>query len=400
LLVSIEGLVDDGLLPREVLTEVPTSLARGESRYAVASAVKFPLFERAWLNFEAGGGCQTTTWKRFVKRNEHWLPGWRDFMSDSSGLHAFLQFQFTRQWERFRAGAEARGIRLLGDVPLFVALDSADVRANPELFRLDRKGAPTVVTGVPPDQFSASGQRWGHPHYKWAAHRRTGFAWWTLRMRAAINRFHAVRIDHFIGLHHAYEIPATSETAVVGSWRRAPGGALLSALRLGLGGALPVVAEDLGSLTPAVDSLRDRFALPGMKLLQDAFGADDTASMPHRYPRHLVCYPGTHDNPTTLEWWARLDPASRARAQAYAGWDGVDPAHAMVRLAFTSPANTAIATMQDLLGLGPEARMNLPGTASGNWQWRLQPFGPSSLRPDTADRVRALARLTGRLRDP
>lgn len=399
LLVAIEGLVDDGLLPREVLTGVPPSLGRGSTRYSDATAIKYPLFVRAWQAFKAGGGLKSAPWKRFVRRNSYWLPGWRAFTNDSSGLHAFLQFEFARQWSRLRAAADSRGIRLLGDVPIYVAHGSADVRDHPELFRLARNGDPTVVTGVPPDQFSATGQRWGHPHYRWSAHRRTGFAWWIERMRAAIGRFDAVRIDHFIGLHHAYEIPATSDTAMHGTWRPAPGGALLMSLRQALGGVLPVVAEDLGSLTPGVVALRDRFALPGMRLLQDAFNTDDNPSAPHRHPRHLVCYPGTHDNPTAIEWWAHLDLGSRARARAYMGWDGIDPAAAMVRLAFTSPANTAIATMQDLLGLGPEARMNLPGTATGNWHWRLQPYGPSSLRPDVADRVRAHASLTGRLRE-
>ena len=396
LLVAIEGLVDDGLLPRDALMDAPATLGRGSTRYADATAAKYPLFQRAWQVFQARGGPTSRPWKRFVRRNRFWLPGWRAYTNDATGMHGFLQFQFARQWARLRRAAEARGIQLLGDVPIFVAHDSADVRDHPNLFRLDRRGAPTVVTGVPPDQFSATGQRWGHPHYRWAAHRRTGFAWWVERMRAATDRFHAVRIDHFIGLHHAYEIPTTSATAMAGSWRAAPGDALLSALRKGLGGTLPVVAEDLGSLTPGVVRLRDRFALPGMKLLHDAFGADDALSAPHRHPRHLVCYPGTHDNPSTIEWWARLDPASRARARAYMGWDGIDPASAMVRLAFVSPANTAIATMQDLLGLGPEARMNVPGTANGNWTWRLQPVGPASLRPEVADRIRALAMLTGR----
>jgi 4-alpha-glucanotransferase len=398
LLVGIEGLVEDGLLPREVLTGVPASLGRGSTRYADAAAIKYPLFVRAWQSFKARGGLKADPWKRFVRRNRYWLPGWRAFTKDSSGLHAFLQFQFARQWSRLRAAADSRGIRLLGDVPIFVAHGSADVRDHPELFRLAQNGDPTVVTGVPPDQFSATGQRWGHPHYRWSAHRRTGFAWWIERMRAATARFDAVRIDHFIGLHHAYEIPATSDTAMNGTWHPAPGDALLTSVRQALGGVLPVVAEDLGSLTPGVVALRDRFALPGMRLLQDAFSADDHRSAPHWHPRDLVCYPGTHDNPTTIEWWAHLDAGSRARARAYMGWDGLDPAAALVRLAFTSPANTAIATMQDLLGLGPEARMNLPGTVTGNWHWRLQPYGPSSLRPEVADRIRALASLTGRLR--
>ena len=396
LFVAIEWLVEDRLLPPDVLSRVPTSLRRGPTRYADAASLKYPLFKRAWETFQSAGGPKTRAWRRFVQRNREWLPGWRAFTKDATGLHGFLQFQFDRQWRRLRAAAVPRGIRLLGDVPIFVALHSADVLDHPDLFRIDRRGNPQVVTGVPPDQFSATGQRWGHPHYRWASHRRTDFAWWTRRMRAAISRFDAVRIDHFIGLHHAYEIPNDSRTAMTGVWRPAPGRALLTAIRRGLGGDLPVVAEDLGALTPEVTALRDRFGIPGMKLLHDAFGADDHDSMPHRHARHLVCYLGTHDNPTTVEWWARLDHGSRARAGAYMGWDGIDPAAALVRLAFSSPANTAIATMQDLLSLGPEARMNIPGTSSGNWTWRLQPFGPASLRNDVADRIHALAMLTGR----
>ena len=396
LLVSIEGLVADGLLRSDAL-DAPPALGRGPARPDDARAAKWPLFERAFANFQTRGGQRTRAWRAFERRTRRWLPGWQAFVGDGSGLHAFLQFQFDRQWERLRTAARARGVRLLGDVPIFVALDSADVRDHPNLFRLDRSGRPMVVTGVPPDQFSATGQRWGHPHYRWDAHRRSNFRWWVRRMRVATRRFDAVRIDHFIGLHHAYEIPRQCETAQEGAWRRAPGRALLAALRRGLG-SLPVVADDLGSLTPAVVALRDRFDLPGMKVLQDAFGADDEPSAPHRHPRQLVCYPGTHDNPTALDWWAHLPAPAKARAMAYMGHDGRDPARALVRLAFASPANTAIATMQDFLGLGPEARMNLPGTATGNWTWRLQRFGPATLRPEVADRIRALASLTGRLR--
>jgi 4-alpha-glucanotransferase len=340
---------------------------------------------------------RSAAYRAFERRHRFWLPGWRAFMKDTQGLHAFLQFAFDAQWTELKDAASKQGIRLLGDVPIFVSLDSADVQSNPGLFRLDRHGRPTVVTGVPPDCFSADGQLWGHPHYRWSEHRRTGFRWWIERVRAAVDRFDAVRIDHFIGFHHAYEIPGNATTARDGVWKRAPGRELLGALERALG-RLPLIAEDLGALTPPVVALRDDFGLPGMKLLHNAFYGDDSGEAPHRHPRHCVCYPGTHDNDTTVGWWTQLQPAAKARACAYMGWDGGDPAAQLNRLAFTSPANTAIVAMQDALGLGAEARMNLPGTASGNWHWRLQRTGAASLRPAAADRLRALAALTGRLR--
>ena len=396
LFISVDGLVRDRLLPRSVLRASP-ALARGSSRYAAARAAKWPLFGQAFEAFRRKGGVRSAAYRAFERRHRFWLPGWRAFMKDTQGLHAFLQFAFDAQWTELKAASASKGIRLLGDVPIFVSLDSADVQSNPGLFRLDRHGRPTVVTGVPPDCFSADGQLWGHPHYRWSEHRRTGFRWWIERVRAAVERFDAVRIDHFIGFHHAYEIPGNATTARDGVWKRAPGRELLGALERVLG-RLPLIAEDLGALTPPVVALRDDFGLPGMKLLHNAFYGDDSGEAPHRHPRHCVCYPGTHDNDTTVGWWTQLQPAAKARACAYMGWDGGDPAAQLNRLAFTSPANTAIVAMQDALGLGAQARMNLPGTASGNWHWRLQRTGAASLRPAAADRLRALAALTGRLR--
>lgn len=396
LFISIDGLVRDRLLARAAARPSP-ALARGPSRYAAARAAKWPLFEEAFTSFRRKGGLRSASYRAFERHHRCWLPGWRAFMRDEQGLHGFLQFVFDAQWSQFKAMVADKGIRLLGDVPIFVALDSADVRSHPELFRLDRRGRPTVVTGVPPDCFSADGQRWGHPHYRWSEHRRTGFRWWIERVRASLERFDAVRIDHFIGFHHAYEIPGTATTARSGVWRRAPGRELLGALERALG-RLPLIAEDLGALTPQVVKLRDDFGLPGMKLLHNAFYADDSSEAPHRHPRHCVCYPGTHDNDTTVGWWSTLRPQAKARARDYMGWDGHDPAERLNQLAFTSPAHTAIVAMQDALGLGAEARMNVPGSTRGAWCWRLQRTGKASLRPGAADRLRALATLTGRLR--
>jgi 4-alpha-glucanotransferase len=252
-----------------------------------------------------------------------------------------------------------------------------------------------VVTGVPPDMFSAEGQRWGHPHYAWAAHRREGFRWWTARVRRALERFDALRIDHFVGMVHAYEIPGDAPTAKVGRWRRTPGRELLTAVRRELG-PLPLIAEDLGNVTAEVVRLREDFGLPGMKLLHNAFYEPDHPDMPHRHPLDAVVYPGTHDNDTSRGWVRWLSPEVRARFESYAGGRVARPEEALVRMAWGSPARTAVASMQDLLGLGPEARLNTPGTPEGNWEWRM---APGAVTGPLAARLRRLTADAGRL-DP
>ncbi|MBM4114202.1 MAG: 4-alpha-glucanotransferase, partial [Phycisphaerae bacterium] len=248
--------------------------------------------------------------------------------------------------------------------------DSADVVANPELFRLDRQRRPSIVTGVPPDLFSKNGQLWGHPHYRWSAHRRDGFRWWRERVRAALDRFDSLRIDHFVGFVHAFEIPAAHRTAKHGRWRPTPGRELLAALRREFG-ELPFIAEDLGAVTAEVVRLRDEFGLPGMRLLQNAFGGGDSLDLPHRHPEHCVVYPGTHDNDTIAGWWRTLDAASRRRALDYAGGSSREIVSSLLRLALTSPANLCVIPMQDLLALGSQARMNKPWQSRGQWEWRL-----------------------------
>lgn len=250
-----------------------------------------------------------------------------------------------------------------------------------------------MVTGVPPDMFSAEGQLWGHPHYAWASHRREGFRWWTERVRVALTRFDALRIDHFVGLVHAYEIPGDAATARVGRWRPTPGRELLGAVRRALG-PLPLIAEDLGNVTDAVVRLREDFGLPGMKLLHNAFYEADHPDLPHRHPLDAVVYPGTHDNDTTRGWLHWLSAEVRERFVRVAGADLARPEEALVRMAWGSPARTAIAAMQDLLGLGPEARFNTPGTPEGNWTWRMAPRAADRA---LAARLRALTADCGRL---
>jgi 4-alpha-glucanotransferase len=274
----------------------------------------------------------------------------------------------------------------MGDLPIFVAHDSADVWSRQELFRLDPSGHPDVVAGVPPDYFSATGQLWGNPHYRWDEIARTGYVWWIERFRALLTLVDAVRIDHFRGFEAAWEVPAKSPTAVNGKWAKGPGAALFEAVRAVLKlEQLPLVAENLGVITPGVEALRQKFGLPGMAILQFAFGTDPQAPdfRPHNYPRNLAVYTGTHDNDTTVGWWTgeighstRSDSEiqnERDYASRYLALDGNAIHWEFIRAVMASVADTAIVPVQDLLGLGSEARMNRPGTASGNWRWRLTP---------------------------
>jgi 4-alpha-glucanotransferase len=396
MLVSLERLVQDGLLPKSRL-RAPRTLARGDADFAAARAFKRPRFEEAFAAFERKGGLRSPAWRAFVRAGRGWLPGWCRFAAAKEGgsreLHAFVQFQFARQWQAFRSRCHGLGVKLIGDLPIFVTLDSADVADRPELFRLQRDGVPKVVTGVPPDCFSADGQLWGHPHYAWAAHRREGFRWWTSRVATALTRFDALRIDHFVGFVHAYEIPGTARTARLGRWGPTPGRELLVAVERRLG-RLPLIAEDLGAVTAEVVRLRDDFGLPGMKLLHNAFYGPDSGDLPHHHPVNCVVYPGTHDNDVSRGWVRQLSPEARARFRAVAGGDLRRPEEALIRLAYGSPARTAIVAMQDFLGLGPASRMNVPGKADGNWGWRLAP--DARLAP-LAPRLRSLAADSGRL---
>lgn len=287
-------------------------------------------------------------------------------------VQCFAQFLFFRQWQSLRAHAQTRGIGLIGDVPIFAAYDSADVWTHPELFHLDARRRPTVVAGVPPDYFAATGQLWGNPLFNWDALRQTGFAWWIERLRAALRLVDVVRLDHFRGFQAYWEVPAGAATAAGGRWVLGPGNELLNRLQTALGG-LPLIAEDLGFITREVDELRERFGLPGMRILQFAFGgAVETRFLPHNLRRDVVVYTGTHDNDTTLGWYAGLTDAERTHFHRYAPGAAEDPAWAIVRLAWASVAACAIAPLQDILRLDGAARMNRPGTTGGNWRWRVR----------------------------
>jgi len=403
-LVSPEALAADGLAtPGDVAGCVLP--AAGPVYYADVIPRKRRLVRRAWERFAAGDGPagMAAEFARFRTAEAGWLDEFARFMAvkdeyggkpwwewpaplaarDPAALrhaadqfatdidaHRFGQFLFFRQWDALRTRGRAAGVKVIGDLPIYVAHDSADVWANPDLFALDAARTPRLVAGVPPDYFSATGQLWGNPIYDWAAHRRTGFRWWVGRVRGALALFDLIRLDHFRGLEAFWAVPFGDPTAERGTWMTAPGGDLLAALRTALGD-VPIIAEDLGFITPEVDALRERFGLPGMRILQFAFGgAVEPRFLPHRYARDVVVYTGTHDNDTTAGWVEKLTVAEREQLARYAPGAAADPVRALLRLGWASVADLAVAPLQDLLGLGTAARVNLPGTTTGNWTWR------------------------------
>jgi len=411
LLIDLDMLVEDGLLARR---PSPPRLPSDRVDYAAASAFRtselrrafaafaarrkqrsFASFResaRAWLDdyalFSAlreATGKPWLEWERDLRlRSAAALAKARRDLAEQVEFHVFQQWLFDVQWRYFKSRCNALGIGLIGDLPLFVSHDSADVWAHRDLFELDGEGRPTVVAGVPPDFFSKTGQRWGNPHYRWSRLRRDGYAWWIERFEHGLSRFDALRLDHFIGFWRTWQVPADAPTAEKGRWAKGPRDELFRILRERRGGRLPLIAEDLGLVIPEVKGLRDRFELPGMKLLQFAFGDDLQAHdfLPHNYPRGCVAYTGTHDNDTVVGWFfdrggrertARQTERERRAALSYVGVDENDDIHwHMIRCVLASVANIAIFPIQDLLGLGSEARMNRPGTENGNWEWRMR----------------------------
>ena len=303
------------------------------------------------------------------------------------------QHVFFSQWRRLRQEAAKLRILLLGDMPLFVSHDSADVWANQKLFQLDKTGQPTVVAGVPPDYFSATGQRWGNPVFKWARHTAQGFGWWINRVRTELEMFDVIRIDHFRGLDAVWEIPASASTAESGAWRPAPGRELLRALHAAFN-PLPFLAEDLGTITQPVTDLRREYKLPGMRVLQFAFGGGPANPyLPHNHEPDSAVYTGTHDNNTTLGWFKELDAPAQKQVMEYLGLPSSPMPWPLVDAALASVCRLAIIPVQDILALGAAHRMNTPGTVTGNWQWKLP---AKKLTPDLAAKMKHLNQIYGR----
>ena len=340
-------------------------------------------------------GRRWTEWPEpLARRDSAALAEARSRLSAVAGRERFAQFLFFAQWDALRRRAAALGVSLFGDMPISVAHDSADVWAHPELFDLDARGEPVAVSGVPPDYFSETGQRWGSPLYRWDRCRDEGWRWWIDRFRANLRLADVVRIDHFRGFAAYWSIAAAEPTAAAGQWRAGPGRAPFDAAREALG-ELPFVAEDLGVITPDVVALRDGLGFPGMRVLQFGFAEDDSPHLPHRHIGHCVAYTGTHDNDTANGWFAGAPEEERRRAADYTGSGDAGFARALVRTAFASVAGTVVVPLQDVLELGSEARLNTPGTAAGNWRWQA---AADALTPERARRLRRLAALTGRAR--
>ncbi len=438
LLISPELLVSDGLLPASALDGSPAFPA-GRVDFGAVVPWKQAILRASWAHagaaaVGAGGQADADPWLRgqlraFLEAPERksWLPSWTLFaalkerfgerawwdwdrpyalrdpedlerarreLAPAIAYHAYVQFLFARQWGRARQAAAARGIRILGDLPIYPAPDSADVWASQDLFALDAEGRPEAVAGVPPDYFSETGQLWGFFLYRWDRIEADGFRWWIERVRANLGLCDVLRIDHFRGLVSYWAVPAGEPTAVNGRWLPGPGRKLFDALRAALG-SIPIVAEDLGMITDDVRALLADVGIPGMKVLQFAFSELDSEHLPHRHVPRLVVYTGTHDNDTARGWFASRGEEERARARDYLGCDGSAIEWDLIRAAYESVADWAFVPMQDVLGLGSEARMNTPPLADGNWLWRMPEDG---FHAEHAARLRRLAVLTGRAR--
>ncbi|WP_128001777.1 4-alpha-glucanotransferase [Piscinibacter defluvii] len=423
LLVDLAELVRHGWLQPDELAPPPGISARCLEFGAVVPFRMDRLARAAQRFADGAGAAERTDFEAFRHHHAGWLrdyalfmalaerQGWRDWcdwdaplaarepaalqaagreLAERVQFYEFGQWCFFRQWGALKAYANRRGVKIVGDAPIFIAYQSAEVWARRELFELGADGRPTVVAGVPPDAFSATGQRWGNPLYRWSAHAAEGYAWWTQRIRGIFELVDIVRIDHFRGFAGYWEIPASEPTAMVGRWVSGPGPALFEAIARSLG-PLPIIAEDLGVITPDVLALRKQFDFPGMRILHFAFdGGSGNTYLPHNHEPDAVVYTGTHDNDTTLGWWASLDEAQRERVRDYLGSDGQEIHWDLLRAACASVADTAIHPLQDVLGLDGASRMNFPGFGAGYWTWR---FDWAQVQPMHAERLAHWAQL-------
>jgi 4-alpha-glucanotransferase len=417
LLISPVKLAEEGYLHRRDLDNVPR-FPHARVDFESVRTHKLRIFKRAFAGFS-----ENSDFRKFKKKNGWWLGRYAEFMALSEAnrgaswtnfdphikapeyemrFHKFLQFEFFRQWEQVKTCCKQKKILIMGDMPFYVEHDSADVWSAPQLFALTADGEAKTVGGVPPDYFSDDGQLWGNPTYRWDQLKKNGYAWWVRRIRAAFGLVDVLRLDHFRGFVEYWSVPAGNKTARNGRWRKGPGLDLFKTVRKELG-ELPLIAENLGVITPQVEALRHRRSLPGMVVLQFAFG-DDGTHRPNNFERDLVCFTGTHDNNTSKGWWNDLRSAASsasgsqarlemARAKAFLQTDGKDISWRFIQAAMSSVAAISIVPLQDVLALGSNARMNVPGRAKGQWGWR---FSEKNITQEITVRLRELTEVTGR----
>ncbi|MGE5425156.1 MAG: 4-alpha-glucanotransferase [Syntrophothermus sp.] len=426
LLINLESLEEEGLLTIADMAMMQ-SLDGGPVDYGNLVKLKIPVLRNAALHFlENKNPKIADEFGVFYEDNKAWLGDYSLFMSlkgkfdlqpwqhwnndirmrvpeavekyrselkDEIFIQQFIQFLFFRQWQQVKKYANSKNIKIIGDIPLYIAMDSADAWTNPELFDFDEDRNPVTVGGVPPDYFSATGQLWGNPIFRWETHKKTGYCWWVNRMRGNLKLYDVIRIDHFRGFAAFWAVPYHDTTAINGKWVNGPGADLFKTIRKQLGN-IPIIAEDLGVITRDVEELRDSLDFPGMKILQFAFDANGANEyLPHNYPKNCVVYTGTHDNDTMLGWYQKSSPEDKAYILEYLQTDGSDICFDFIRLALSSVANTAIIPMQDLLCENSVSRMNVPGTTMNNWMWRMK---PGQANDEIAEKLAYLAHLYGR----
>lgn len=426
--IDLEALIQAGYLTEKECEAVDYGSNPSYVDYEKIWLTRFKLLRKAYGKAGKAGLLQEQSYLDFVAENENWLPDYalymavkshfdyvcwvewdedirlrkpaalkkyREKLAEEIGFYQFQQYLFTTQWRALKAYANEKGIRIVGDIPIYVAFDSADTWANPELFQLDENNMPVGVAGCPPDSFSITGQLWGNPLYRWEYHKETGYAWWISRIAYCYRLYDVVRIDHFRGFESYWFVPYGDETAENGHWVKGPGYDLFRALKEALGD-MDVIAEDLGFLTKEVIALVKKTGYPGMKILQFGFGdGSDNAYLPHNYTRNCIVYTGTHDNETILGWYKGLKAGVRRSVKKYLDIRGNgDIPWYFIRAAFASVADTAVIPMQDYLGLDNAGRINIPSTLGGNWEWRML---PEAATPQLAERIRELAAIYGRI---
>ncbi len=425
LFISPKLLLEEGLLNKDDLSSIP-KFSNSKTEYNKVKDFKNKLFKKAFVNFTSGENNLKNIFDKFCYENAYWLDDyafymslkeshngdewskweeelakrdlpklrvWSDKLKDEISFHKFVQFLFAHQWSKLKDYANRKGIMIVGDVPIFIAYDSADLWANKEYFTVDENGKAISVAGVPPDYFSPTGQLWGNPLYRWDVIEKNDFSWWVKRVQHQLKYIDILRIDHFRGFDAYWEIPGGAPTAEKGRWVKGPGAKLFKALKSRLGD-LPIIAEDLGVITKSVRKLRDRFNFPGMNILQFAFGNGmETRFLPHNYKHNTVVYTGTHDNDTTRGYFEKeknKDNNIYRHAQEYLNYFGDEITQELIRTAYASAGNMVIIPMQDILNLGSEARMNFPGTLGGNWDWR---FTWDQINKDLALKYKKLTQL-------